>query len=375
MTWFTGLDLLDGTGVRRNMALRIAGQHLAEVTGFTGQQGIDLAGAGARALVSPGLVDCQVNGGAGQMIGPDITGPKLCDIADAHWATGTRAIVPTLISDTAEVARHVMQQASFAQDYDASQIIGLHFEGPHIAVAGAHDPDMLRPMTDDDIALYKDARHSLGTVIVTVAPEIVTPDQIKTLVADGITVALGHTACDYDTARAAFDAGAVMATHLFNAMSGLHHRAPGLVGAALDQGAAYGLIADGHHVHPAAIRTALKANPKPVLVSDAMALTGSTKQSFVLNTRVVHRRDGRLTLEDGTLAGADLSLVQAVENLARWTDTSLETLIPLAFNTAWQVLHGTDLHLQKGARARLLIWRDQKATDRIDGTQILPLKA
>jgi N-acetylglucosamine-6-phosphate deacetylase len=372
MTWVTGLDLLDGTGLRPDMALRMDGTRIVEIVPHAGQIGLELGRDGARALVTPGLIDLQVNGGAGLMLGDCTTAAQLRAIADAHWATGTAAIVPTLISDSPEATARVIDLVAQAQA-DGTNVPGLHLEGPNLAVAGAHAPGRLRPMTKADLSLYADARARLGFLMITLAPEMVPPDQIRALCEAGVTVALGHTACDHDTASAAFDAGAVMATHLFNAMSGLKHREPGLVGATLDRGAAFGMIADGVHVHPAALRIALRASPgAAVLVSDAMALTGSDLDGFTLEERHVRRAGGRLELADGTLAGADLTLVGAVENLARWIGEGIATAAPMAFAAPARII-GQSLRLAERSPARLLIWRDGRAEARLDGASVLPL--
>jgi N-acetylglucosamine-6-phosphate deacetylase len=375
MTWITGLDLLDAEGLRTDMALRIEGAVLTEIAPRSGQSGVDLSRNGAPALVTPGLIDLQVNGGAGLMLGDCTTSAQILDIAAAHWTTGTAAIVPTLISDRPDSTARIVDLVAEAQQKDqAAGILGLHLEGPHLAVAGAHDPDRLRPMTAADLDLYAEARQRLGFVLITVAPEVVPPAQIRALAEAGITVALGHTACDYDTACAAFDAGAVMATHLYNAMSGLRHREPGLVGATLDRGAAFGLIADGVHVHPAALRIALRSSPSAaVLVSDAMAVAGSRETGFDLAGRRVHRRAGRLELSDGTLAGADLTLVEAIENLACWTGAEIAALAPLAFERPSAILGKGSTRLNAPAPARLLVWRGGRAEARIDGAAISPL--
>jgi N-acetylglucosamine-6-phosphate deacetylase len=371
MTWFTGLDLLDAQGLHRNMALRVEGDRLAERVPYDGQPGTDLSRDGARALVTPGLVDLQVNGGAGRMLGDCSDPAHLHAMADAHWATGTVAILPTLISDGPDQTWRVIDLVARAQRTNPA-LLGLHLEGPHLAVAGAHDAAMLRPLSDADLALYTEARARLGVLLITLAPEIVPPAQIRALSAAGIIVALGHTACDYDTAMAAYDAGAVMATHLFNAMSGLHHRNPGLVGATLDRGKPFGLIADGIHVNPAALRLALRASPdQAVLVSDAMALTGSDQDRFILAGRTAYRRTGRLELADGTLAGADLTLVAAVENLCRWTGQDIAALAPLAFGAPAQLLAGHAL--APSELARFVIWHGDRAEARIDGAAIKPL--
>ena len=369
MTWFVGLDLLDVGGLRHDIAIGLGDRGGVVTKPFDTQRGTDLARDGQRALVTPGLIDLQVNGGAGRLLGDCTDVAAIHAMAAAHWATGTAAILPTLISDSPSTTQRVIALVAQAQKTDPS-LLGLHLEGPHLAVAGAHDPAMLRPLTDADLDLYAKARARLGRVMITLAPEIVPPDQIAALTRAWIIVALGHTACDHDQACAAYAAGAVMATHLYNAMSGLGHRAPGLVGATLDQGRPYGLIADGVHVHPAALRIALAASPDAaVLVSDAMALTGSAQDRFTLARQPVYRRNGRLERADGTLAGADLTLVAAIENLARWTGRTVSDLAPMAHAAPLGIL-GDGPH---PTPSRFVVWHKGQATARIDGGGLLPL--
>ena len=195
-------------------------------------------------------------------------------------------------------------------------ILGIHLEGPFLAPArkGAHAPDLIRPMTEADVEAVLGT--GLRTVLLTVAAEAASPQQIRRLSEGGVIVSLGHSDAPYEAAATAADAGARGVTHLINAISQLGHRAPGLGGAALDHGGLWaGLIADGHHVHPAALRAALRAKQGPArlfLVSDAMPPAGSGGDTFMLGGRVVTRRDGRLTLADGTLAGSDLTMDRAV---------------------------------------------------------------
>lgn len=166
-----------------------------------------------------------------------------------------------------------------------------------------------------------------------------------------------------------------MTTHLFNAMSGLKHREPGLVGATLDLGKPFGLIADGVHVHPAALRVAMRAGGAgAVLVSDAMALTGSDAESFTLAGRQVHRRSGRLELTDGTLAGADLTLVQAVENLSGWTGQSIADVAPLAFAAPARLVGSDSATIAPGCAARFVVWHGPTAHARLEGARLLPLR-
>ena len=269
-------------------------------------------------IIMPGYVDLQVNGGGGIMFNDAQSVETLRTMAQAHAAIGTSAFLPTLITDTAASTRAAIKATQQAIAEKVEGIVGLHLEGPHLSGArkGAHDASLIRAMSDDDMDAILGAAETLPNVMVTVAPENTTLTQIKRLADAGIIVSLGHTDADFETCMAAFDAGAKCATHLFNAMSQLGNREPGLVGAALHREDVFaGLIADGIHVHPASMRIALaaKANTNRIfLVTDAMASAGSSIESFMINDRRVHRNEGKLTLEDGTLAGADLELTQAL---------------------------------------------------------------
>ena len=229
----------------------------------------------------------------------------------------------TLITDRPEVTQAVIAAGIAAVRAQVPGFLGLHLEGPHLDPRrkGAHDPGLIRPMQADDLALLLHAAAHLPHLMVTVAPEAVTLAQIAALSGAGVVVSLGHSDCTAAVARAAMAAGAACATHLFNAMSPLGHREPGLVGAVLD-GAVLGcrgfagMIADGIHVAPEALRIALAAKPCGLfVVTDAMAVAGTSLQHFTLGGRTILRRGGRLTLEDGTLAGADCTLPGCVGHL------------------------------------------------------------
>ena len=269
-------------------------------------------------MIMPGFVDLQVNGGGGVMFNDDQSVETLRTIAQAHATTGTIALLPTLITDTPERTRSAIDAVEKAIAEKVDGIVGIHLEGPHLSVArkGAHDPGLIRTMTDEDLSILSDAAERLPNVMITVAPESATSAQIKTLSDAGVAVSLGHTDADFDTCTRAFDAGARCVTHLFNAMSQMGSREPGLVGAALVRDDVYaGLIADGIHVHPASIRVALAASAgseRIFLVTDSMATAGSSIQKFSINGRDVFRKDDRLTLADGTLAGAHLAMPRAI---------------------------------------------------------------
>lgn len=316
-------------------------------------------------IITRGLIDLQANGGGGVMFNHAPQVDTLVTIAAAHRGLGTAALLPTLITDTPENTHAAIAAIRAAQDQRVQGIAGVHLEGPHLSQArkGAHDGALIRPMEHADLAAILDAAHAINTVMVTVAPENVTMDQIAQMAQEGIVVSLGHSDCDYDTAMRAFDAGARCTTHLYNAMSQASSRAPGLVGAALDHGAtSAGLIADGIHVHPAMIRSALAAKQGPgqiFLVSDAMATAGSDITSFTLNDRDILRKDGRLTLSDGTLAGADLTLPQAVAYLVNTVGVPLADALAMASSVPAGLLRQNDSFDRIGD----LVWFNDASAD------------
>jgi N-acetylglucosamine-6-phosphate deacetylase len=316
-TAYAGARIFDGAQWHDGAALVVDGDTVAEIGAApAGAEIVNVAGG----FIAPGFVDLQVNGGGGHLIGAGTTADDIALVCSTHADFGATAILPTLITDTEAVTDAVLSAGAEAARRQVPGFLGLHLEGPHLSVArkGAHDPAHIRPMTDADLVRYENARRVLPHLLVTVAAETVAPEQIARLVAAGIVVSIGHSDASYEVATAAFRAGASMATHLFNAMSQIGNRTPGVVGAALDHPkVASGVIADGIHVHPAGVRIALAATGgkgRLFLVSDSMSQAGTAIESFTLNGRTIYRRDGALRLADGTLAGADLTIDQAVRS-------------------------------------------------------------
>ena len=322
--------IFDGHALRDGLAARFEDERLAalgpEAEIASDGTVVDLEGD----ILSPGYVDLQVNGGDGVMFNDDPSPQTLARIAGAHRRLGVTTLLPTLITDTVETTRAAVEAAIEAVRSGVRGIAGLHLEGPHLSVArkGAHDPALIRPMEQTDLDMLLDAARRLPVLKVTVAPENVTEDQVAALARAGVLVSLGHSDADFDTCGRYIAAGARCVTHLFNAMSQLGNREPGLVGAALAHGSVHaGLIADTIHVHPEAMRTAWTAKTGPgriFLVSDAMAVAGTDRTSFELGGRRILREAGRLTLENGTLAGADLDLTTAIRVMVE------EVGVPLA---------------------------------------------
>ncbi|SDA49992.1 N-acetylglucosamine-6-phosphate deacetylase [Mesorhizobium qingshengii] len=287
-------------------------------------------------MLAPGFVDLQANGGGGVMLNdhPDVA--SIETICKAHAPFGTTALLTTLITDTPAITAAAVAAGEAATLRKVPGFLGLHLEGPHLSIArkGAHDPALIRPMTDKDEAMLIAARHKLPVLLTTIAPESVEPARVAALAKAGVIVSLGHSDTGYATASTFAAAGASMVTHLFNAMSQIGNREPGLAGAAIDTGTlSAGLIADGIHVDPVTIKIALRAKQGPariVLVTDAMATIGTDMTSFTLNGRTIYRKDGSLRLADGTLAGADLDMISAVRYVHRVIGLDLSEALRMA---------------------------------------------
>jgi N-acetylglucosamine-6-phosphate deacetylase len=314
----TNADIFDGTDWHGGQALLIEDGKVKAISDPAhipaGTEQIDTHGA----LIVPGFIDLQVNGGGGVMLNDDQSAEGIARICAAHAKFGTTALLATLITDTREITAAAIAAGRDAKAKKVPGFLGLHLEGPHLSVArkGTHHPALIRPMEEIDLERLLALKGEFDGLMITVAPENTTEDQVRQLAAAGFTVSLGHTNTAYETAEAYVKAGARTATHLFNAMSPLENRTPGLVGAAINLGSLYaGIIADGFHVHPASMSIALRAKQGPgkiFIVSDAMSTIGTDLTGLMLNGRQIYRKDGRLTLADGTLAGADIDMLSSV---------------------------------------------------------------
>ena len=310
----TAAVIFDGDAMRRDVAVVIDGAHIEKVVPV---QSVDapVRDLGPGMLI-PGFIDAQVNGGGGVLLNetPTLDGVKA--IAAAHRRFGTTGLLPTVITDAPEVMEAAAGAVAEAIRQGVPGVLGIHIEGPFIDPSrkGAHAEKFIRRPADRDIDWLCNLKS--GRILVTLAPDCMTTEQIKRLAAAGVIVSLGHSGATAEVALAAIDAGARGFTHLFNAMSQLTGRAPGMVGAALAHPEAYcGIIADGEHVHPMALCAALNAKPQGRLffVSDAMPCAAGGPMAFFLQGRPVHVDDGRLLLADGTLAGSHITMADAVD--------------------------------------------------------------
>jgi N-acetylglucosamine-6-phosphate deacetylase len=343
--------LFDGVALSRDRVVVLDGDRIAGVGAVAGVVPESLP---PDTILAPGFIDLQVNGGGGVLLNNDVSADAMRAIAAAHARAGTTSILPTLISGSrADVAA-----ALGAAAQPMPGVAGVHIEGPFIAPArhGIHPVAAIRPLEDADIALLSAPRRF--PLMVTVAPDAVPADRIAALARAGVVVFAGHTDATFEQTRAGLDSGITGFTHLYNAMSPLASRAPGVVGTALAEHDAYaGIIVDGHHVHPAAVRAAFAAKgaDRLFLVSDAMSTAASDSEQFVLYGKTIRLRDGRLTDDAGTLAGAHLTMAEAVRNAVRAAGIPLAAALRMATGTpaACMGLHDRG-RLVAGCRADLV---------------------
>ncbi|OKY26073.1 N-acetylglucosamine-6-phosphate deacetylase [Thalassotalea sp. PP2-459] len=312
------------------------------------------------AFVVPGFIDLQVNGGGGVLFNDSPSLEKLTTIIAAHHQFGTTGMLPTLITDKIEVMEQAADAMAAAISNKVPGILGIHFEGPHLSVAkkGTHAEEYIRPISDREWQVL--SRKDIGQILVTLAPETVSVEDISRMVSLGIKVCLGHTNADYPTAQAAIDAGADGFTHLYNAMSPMQGREPGVTGCALlNDNASCGIIIDGHHVDYTTAKLALKTKPKGkvFLVTDAMSTIGTNQTEFSFFDRTVYLRDGRLTSTTGELAGAALDMITAVNNSHHGLDISFEEAVRMASKYPANYINQSGIRgeLQVGQAADFLV--------------------
>ncbi len=320
-----------------------------------GAQRYDLGGA----LLLPGFIDSQVNGGGGVLFNDAPSVEAIRTIGRAHRRFGTTGFLPTLISADLEVVARAIGAVRGAIEAGVPGVLGIHIEGPFLNVArkGVHDPAKLRELEPGAVGLLTSLR--TGRTLVTLAPEMTTPAIIEQLAAAGVVVSAGHTNATYAQLEEALHHGLTGFTHLFNAMSQLTGREPGAVGAALaDRSSWCGIIVDGEHTHPAVLRIALRCRPHDrfMLVTDAMPSVGTRVRSFRLQGRTI-RVSGSVCLdEDGRLAGSNIDMASAVRNAVSMLGVPLPEAVRMAseFPAQFLGLASESGRIAPGCRANLV---------------------
>jgi N-acetylglucosamine-6-phosphate deacetylase len=333
---------------------------------------VPVAAERTRCLIVPGFIDVHVHGGDGADF-MDASEEQIARILAFHAKHGTTALCATTLSgsvrDIQGAVEAITKTAGRIAGATRGEIVGIHLEGPYInrQRAGAQDTASIRPADIHELTMLLALAPAMRWMM-TVAPEL---DGARALIEhfrDRILFSIGHTAADYSEAAAALEWGAGHFTHLFNAMTGMHHREPGVAGAAFVSDATAELIADGIHVHPVMLRIAATAMPHRIaLVTDAMRACGLADGEYKLYGYDVRVAEGAARLADGTLAGSVLTMGDAVKNMVELADVPIETVLPLASEVPARVIGVAD---RKGRIARnedadLVLLTDRLEIDRV----------
>jgi N-acetylglucosamine-6-phosphate deacetylase len=359
----TASAVFDGSAFLHDHSIIIDGENIAGVCpSSTVPEGLEHITLG-EGVLAPGLIDLQVNGGGGTMLNNMPTRAGVDTMVAGHRATGTTAMMPTVISDTPEVQRAAVEAVREARASGNAGVLGIHIEGPFFDLEkrGTHKASMIRHPEVGDInwlCSLTDLK-----VILTLAPEHTLRGQIGQLSSAGVLVCAGHTNASYVQVAEAIAQGLCGFTHLFNAMRPLAAREPGTVGAALEFDQTFaGIIADGHHVDAATIRIAhrVKAPGKLLLVTDSMATVGSEKPFFEIYGERIEVSDGRLINSEGVLAGSAIGMIDAVRIATTEVGLPLEESLRMAslYPANFLGLEKQLGRLQPGYRADLVHFND-----------------
>jgi len=360
--------IFDGMALHTDSAVVIDGDTIAAVVARSELSGaIPCVDLPEHAWLAPGFIDIQVNGGGDVLFNDEPTPEAIRAIAAAHRKFGTTALLPTLISDSAEKMAAACKAVESLVGVEP-EILGIHLEGPFLSPdkPGVHDPRQLRVPLERDLALLTAPRR--GAMLLTLAPERVPAEFIGALAAAGVRVSLGHSMATYEETQHAMAAGLTCFTHLFNAMRPLESREPGPIAAALESEKAWcGLIVDGVHVAPAMLGLALRGRAMPILVTDAMPPVGGARSCFQLQGETIFVHSDRCVRGDGRLAGAYLTMAGAVANCVRLLGAPLADALRFASTHPAQLLGlGEKLgKLRPGFRADMVAF-DESTIDVLD---------
>ena len=363
--WIAPGAVFDGDRLVEGAVLRIQDRKVAELT--AAQDLPEDRVWRVSGTVSPGFFDIQVNGGGGILFNADPSAEGAQVIAAAHRRFGTAAILPTLITDAPEVLDAAVEAMPEAVGRDG--VLGLHIEGPHISAAkrGTHAADNIRPLDDRTMRAVERLRAADVPVLITLAPEAVEPGQIAALASLGAIVSIGHSDATAAETEALLAEGAQAFTHLYNAMSPMQGRAPGVTGAAINSKAYVSVICDGIHVAPEMLALAVRGRPVPdrmILISDAMPTVGGPDH-FTLYDQEIHLQDGRLVNAEGALAGAHTTMAEGVVFLTDRLGLSLEEALPMAITNPARLMGLEDWFRLDGGYTGDLVRIEGETVDRL----------
>jgi N-acetylglucosamine-6-phosphate deacetylase len=326
--------VLTDAGIEEGLVVRLEGGRIESVAPAADSRVDDGEAVDLRnRLLLPGFIDTQVNGGGGVLFNGNPTVASIAEIGRVHRRFGTTSFLPTLVSDDLDIVADAIAATREAIAAGVPGVLGLHIEGPFLNASrkGVHDASKIRHLDDEAFSLL--TTPTGGRTLITLAPEKTTPEMIRALSDAGVIVSAGHSNASYTQVREALDSGLTGFTHLFNAMSQLTVREPGVVGAALEDGESWcSIIVDGYHVDPVVLRLALrmKRPDRFILVTDAMPSVGAEEKSFNLLGKRISVRDGICVDEDGTLAGSDMDMATAVRNAVQLLQVDLALAVRMA---------------------------------------------
>ena len=309
-------------------------------------------------ILAPGFIDLQVNGGGGVLFNNSPNKESLNTIIKAHQFFGTTSVMPTVISDSLEVLEQCIKTVT-EEIKNNSSLLGIHIEGPffNTKYRGVHQKKYISSINSDYLNLFESLKGF--PVMLTLAPECISSQQLKHLTSLGIKTLAGHSDATYDELDDAIKNGLDGFTHLFNAMGQISAREPGVVGSALHfENTFASIIVDLHHVHPSLIQLAYQLKPtgKLFFISDSMATINHGKPSFELYDEVVNESDGRLVNSEGKLAGSSITQIDAVKNAYQKCNITLNQALAMASRYPAEYL-GIENHLgslKPGYRADLV---------------------
>lgn len=327
--------IFSGSQIFDNHALVIDGKKIAGICPITDLDSTIERRSVAGALIAPGFIDLQLNGCGGVQFSEQLSALSLDTLSQmqrTNEASGCTSFLPTLITSSDEMMKQAVDTMHCWLTRHPNQALGLHLEGPWLnkEKKGTHDAALIRSPTPEMVDYLCENATAISKI--TLAPECVPHSVIKQLVAAGIIVSIGHSNATYEQAMAGFDAGITFATHLYNAMPLPAGRTPGVIGAVFDSPSVYcGMIADGHHVHFASLRTAQKLKQThAILVTDATAPAGSTIDHFTFAGKTIYYKDGLCVDDQGTLSGSALTMIEAVKNSVQYLGVPLDEALRMA---------------------------------------------
>jgi N-acetylglucosamine-6-phosphate deacetylase len=361
--WLAPRAIHDGQKLRRNTLLAVrdgrTGAILTQADLPAGARVVPLGG-----VLTAGFLDLQVNGGGDALLNNDQSVGALRTMAAAHRQFGTVGILPTVITDAPEVLARAVDAAIAARG--TRGILGLHIEGPHLSSVrrGTHAAQWVRPFDDSTMGHIRRLRSAGIFVKITLAPEAVKPGQVAAVVRTGAVVSIGHSDATSRAVGALLAEGASCFTHLFNAMSQMQGREPGVAGAAINSTAYTGIICDGVHVADEMIDLALRARPirgRMFLVSDAMSTVGGSDR-FSLYGQQMRLQGGRLVNAEGNLAGAHVTMAEGLRRLITVVGVAPRDALDMAVGAPARLVGRPDLASPAGRDASDVILLDARWT-------------